>query len=101
MFTSIILNIISFVLVALMKFNFDAGNYLTFIITMFNVSGILIKNCIFDKGLGNDLKYITIWWLCCLTIGDKPRKKALKTVTFDQLMKEGPRKKTANFNSNN
>jgi hypothetical protein len=85
---SVILNIGMLVLCGLMQMSYPLGQVLVMVITMLNISGILIKSCILDKGFDNDLKYITIWWLCCLTIGDKPKKKQKALVSIDLIAKQ-------------
>jgi hypothetical protein len=49
--------------------DFLLGNVMATVISMITASTLLIRICIFDRAISKQEKSITIWWLCCLTIG--------------------------------
>ena len=67
-------------IIYLMMFFYDGyfvlGNNIAMLISLYNLSALFIKLCIFDKASKNEDKVLYVWWLCCLRIGKEPEDRA-------------------------
>lgn len=92
-FSSLALNIAALVFTYTKKGLFLIGDVMTIIITIINVCAYTIKRCIFERAISKDEQYITLYWCCCLTIGQKPvHKRKKKKMASSTIMSGGTTK---------